>query len=305
MTARRAAAVACAGTLLIDAIGVVDRLPGEDERVESSASTIAAGGNAANSAITMARLGVDVDFIGIVGDDAMGRSAVAALEAEGVGTSAITIDDSRPTASSLVVVCRDNGTRTIVTQPAAIPVALPQGYEWLHVDKCGYTALRRTGGSASQVSLDDGNPVPDLELALVDLYVPTVATLAVRYPDLDPHAAARAAMEAGAGTVVATAGAQGSFAVSESQTVFACALPITPISSLGAGDVFHGALVAALVLGKELTEATRFANVTAALACLALDGHSGVPDRATVEAHLDELPRSPHDVLESIRGLHA
>lgn len=305
MTAPRAVPVVCVGTLLFDAIGLVETLPGEDERVESSASALAVGGNAANSAITIARLGVDVDFVGVVGDDAMGHAAVTALSAEGVGTSGIIVDPEARTASSLVVVCRANGTRTIVTQPAQPPGEIPAGYEWMHVDKVGYAALLAAGGSESRVSLDDGNPVPDLDLALVEVYVPTVATLAARWPDLDPHDAARCALGAGARTVVATAGSQGSFALSDREEAFAGPFSVRPVSSLGAGDVFHGALVAALALSKETPEAIRFANVTAALSCLALDGHTGVPDRRTVEEYLAELPPSPTDTTAAIRALHS
>ncbi len=305
MTLGRNAPVVCVGTLLLDAIAVVERLPGEDERVEALASSLAAGGNAANSAITIARLGVDVDFIGVLGDDQVGQTALAELTAEGVGTSGVQVGVGTATATSVVIVCRVTGTRTIITQPARVPDELPAGYQWMHVDKTGYAALKRAGGSPSRVSLDDGNLVSDLDLRLVDLYVPTVATLQARYPGLDPYDAARAALSAGSSQVVATAGSQGSFALSQHEIAFAPPMLITPVSSLGAGDVFHGALVAALVLGRQLNEAIRFANVTAALSCLAVDGHSGVPDRDTVEGHLAELPPALDDPSAAIRALHA
>jgi len=175
----------------------------------------------------------------------------------------------------------------------------------MHLDKTGYAALKRAGGSLSQVSLDDGNPVQGLDLRIVDVYVPTVATLQARYPGLDAYDAARAALAGGTPQVVATAGSQGSFALSQREAAFAPSLRITPVSSLGAGDVFHGALVAALVLGRQPDAAIPFANVTAALSCLAVDGHSGVPDRDTVERHLAELPLVGNDPTAAIRALHA
>jgi hypothetical protein len=54
-----------------------------------------------------------------------------------------------------------------------------------------------------------------------------------------------------------------------------------------------------------MPEAIRVATVTAALSCLALDGHSGVPDRRTVEEHLTQLPPSPTDTTAAIRALHS
>jgi sugar/nucleoside kinase (ribokinase family) len=59
-------------------------------------------------------------------------------------------------------------------------------------------------------------------------------------------------------------------------------VPCEPVSTLGAGDVFHGALLAYLVRGAELADALRAANTAASLSCRALDGRSAIPT-------LDEL----------------
>jgi sulfofructose kinase len=60
---------------------------------------------------------------------------------------------------------------------------------------------------------------------------------------------------------------------------------------LGAGDVFHGALVAAVVKGLPLDQQLAFANVTAALSCRGLDGRSRIPSLAEVEA---AMPANAH-----------
>jgi sugar/nucleoside kinase (ribokinase family) len=49
------------------------------------------------------------------------------------------------------------------------------------------------------------------------------------------------------------------------------------VSTLGAGDVFHGALLAAFARGLELADALAKANAAAALSCRALDGRSAIP----------------------------
>jgi sugar/nucleoside kinase (ribokinase family) len=54
--------------------------------------------------------------------------------------------------------------------------------------------------------------------------------------------------------------------------------------TLGAGDVFHGALIAALVGGEPLREALATANLCAALSCRALDGRTAIPTRDELEA---------------------
>jgi hypothetical protein len=42
-------------------------------------------------------------------------------------------------------------------------------------------------------------------------------------------------------------------------------------------------------LGRPMAAAIRFANVTAALSCRALDGRTGIPDRAEVDALVGAL----------------
>jgi sulfofructose kinase len=59
--------------------------------------------------------------------------------------------------------------------------------------------------------------------------------------------------------------------------------PIDVRSTLGAGDVFHGALLAGLVEERPLGEALDRASACAALACEALDGRSGIPDVARLD----------------------
>src|SRR4029079_12365839 len=64
------------------------------------------------------------------------------------------------------------------------------------------------------------------------------------------------------------------------------AWPTTVRSTLGAGDVFHGALLAGLVEERSLADAVDRACACAALACRALDGRSGIPDARQLEAFM-------------------
>ena len=67
------------------------------------------------------------------------------------------------------------------------------------------------------------------------------------------------------------------------------ALPGRVVSTLGAGDVFHGALLAAIVHGFDLPTRVAYANIAAALSCRGLDGRSAIPRHADVLAVLPSL----------------
>ena len=71
----------------------------------------------------------------------------------------------------------------------------------------------------------------------------------------------------------------------DGETIGVPAFPVEVVSTLGAGDVFHGALLACLARGLPLRDAAVRANACAALSCRALDGRSAIPD-------WDELERS-------------
>lgn len=100
-----------------------------------------------------------------------------------------------------------------------------------------------------------------------------------------------AAHRDGAHTVVATDGPNGAVA-SGPDGVFAVPghTGIEIRSTLGAGDVFHGALVAALASHQPLPGALAYANAAAALSCRGLDGRSGIPSDDEVRALAGAVP---------------
>ena len=64
-------------------------------------------------------------------------------------------------------------------------------------------------------------------------------------------------------------------------------LKISGRGTLGAGDVFHGALIAQIIQGFELSVALHRANAVAALSCRGLDGQSMIPTTAELNAFLE------------------
>jgi sugar/nucleoside kinase (ribokinase family) len=262
--------VACVGLATRDTIVTVPEHPPADGRVVADDWVVAGGGPAATAAVTLARLGVDVAFFGVVGDDEAGAFVRDGLAAEGVDVGGLAVVQGARTPQSVILVGPD-GSRSIVHRPAdaEIPAVQPDA-AWVHVDHAGY------GRARGRLSVDGGNPIPGLDLKGVALYAPTEERLREDFGD------AEAALAAGAETVVVTRGAEGSAAYTREGAVEAPGVRCEPVSTLGAGDVFHGALLAFLVRGTPLPGALRAANAAAALSCRALDGRSAIPT-------LDEL----------------
>lgn len=303
------------GSCTLDTIALVRRLPGRDQRVVADDLAVAGGGPAATAAVAYARLGLPAAFVGTVGDDGIGERIRAGLEQEGVDTSGLLVQAGSASGASVITVESEHGTRTICTRPVP-PTTVPPGSaaadllqraRWVHADHLGWPALRelrREGRPGPRLSLDAGNPLADLDLSVVDLYVPTLAGLRrdVGTDDLDDAPRLlRAALDAGAGTVVATRGGAGSVGATRGGAqVQVPGLPVEVCSTLGAGDVFHGALLAAVVRGLPLATACAYAGAVAALSCRGLDGRSAIPDHDTAMASaavIDPSDQTAHTSL--------
>lgn len=56
--------------------------------------------------------------------------------------------------------------------------------------------------------------------------------------------------------------------------------------TVGAGDVFHGAFLAALLKGYSLKECARYASGTSAIKCTRIGGRAGIPNEQVLERFL-------------------
>jgi sugar/nucleoside kinase (ribokinase family) len=121
--------ILCAGLSTVDLVQRVARLPGVDEKVQSESVEVAAGGPAANAAVTAAALGspwgVDVVLLSAVGAHPLGDLIRADLAAHGVTLIDATPDRTTPPPVSAVTVLSGTGQRTIVSRNAGAETIPP------------------------------------------------------------------------------------------------------------------------------------------------------------------------------------
>ena len=287
----------CVGVITIDTIALVDKYPSADERVIAQDISRAGGGPAAVAAVALSRLGVKSAIVGTIGDDPDGKEVLRIFEKEGVDTSGISIGSSA-TSGSVIVASKEHGYRAISTRQSMVQAPINEAAkkliaqaQWVHVDHLGITRLTELGisrGNGPLISFDAGYGVETFDPITVDLFVPTDRQMALRYPGIDLAVALESdSMKAG-NTVVATQGSAGSAGFSpETGLVTAPGFSVDVKSTLGAGDVFHGALVAQLIHGFALQEAMIRANAVAALSCTGLDGQSKIPTTTELDAYLE------------------
>lgn len=303
--------VVFAGVVTWDTVMQLPCLPAPDGRVVAEAMSTCGGGPAATAAVTAARLGLAPELIAAVGDDPVASRIRCGLRAEGVGTVGVRTAPGATSGACTVLVDRPRGARSICVLPGpelriadgSGEAAAVRAADWLHVDHAGLPAVEPllaalpSGAPRPVVCYDAGNLNPRRCPAAVDVYVPTLQALREVYGDragaADVPGLLTAALADGARTVVATDGAHGAYAADGAGVWH---VPghrgVEVLSTLGAGDVFHGALVTALVRRTPLPEALAYANAVAALSCRALDGRSGIPSDTEAQALADRLPAS-------------
>ena len=287
----------CVGVITVDTIALVDKYPSADERVVAEEISRAGGGPAAVASVALSRLGIRSAIVGTIGDDVDGKEVLRIFAQEGVDTSGISIGSSA-TAGSVIVASKEHSARAISTRQPVTQAPINEAAkkllstaEWVHVDHVGIKRLDEAGisrGKGPQISFDAGYGVEAFDPLTVDLFVPTDRQMALRYPGVDLAVALENdSMKAG-NTVVATQGSAGSAGFSpETGLVTAPGFKVDVTSTLGAGDVFHGALVAQLIQGYSLQEAMLRANAVAALSCRGLDGQSMIPTTSELNAYLE------------------
>src|SRR5205085_8802614 len=99
------------------------------------------GGSGSITACGAARLGLRTAFVGVVGDDELGRFMLEALRSRGVDVSACVVDRRAPTGVTVLLLRGNGSDRAIVTAPgtvgsltvANVPPALVEATRHLHV----------------------------------------------------------------------------------------------------------------------------------------------------------------------------
>ena len=283
----------------MDTIALVDKYPNSDERVVAQEIKRSVGGPAAVAAITLARLGVRSAIIGTIGYDNDGDEILSIFENEGVDFSGVS-RSSAATSGSVIVVSKAENSRAISTRqpisqnpPSATAKSIVQNSKWVHVDHVGITKLDQLEikrGEISKISFDAGYGVKDFDASKVDLFVPNNVQMKERYPDLTLEQAVEADATKSKNTVVSTYGSKGAIGFSFAEgLVSSKPWDGEILSTLGAGDVFHGAILAALHKGYSLGQSMNYANLVAGLSCRGLDGTSAIPTEIELNQYLGDF----------------
>jgi ribokinase len=269
------------GNCTVDLSFAVPRFPKAGETLLARERRVDLGGKGANQAIVAHRFGVETLLAAPIGQDAEGDWACARLASEGLSPAAIWRTETATDQSILYVT--PDGENSIVSSHQAAAQATPEWAEAViaaapagaHLlmqgnlslaTTCAALAAARARGLPTMV-----NPAPiqygyDRIFPLTDIAVLNEIEAVELGRLSDPIAAGRAIHNGGVATVIVTLGADGTVLIDGTGPARFPAPRVATVDTVGAGDVFCGALVACLARGVALATALRVAVEAASLA---------------------------------------
>lgn len=310
------------GSVNEDLVVRVPRLPRAGETVTGGRFARFGGGKGANAVVAAVRLGAEVLFVGAVGADEMGETAIRRLAEEGLDVSAIRRLEGESTGVALIVVGQAGENQIAVASGAnagldarAVEEALADRdlgdrpgvlLANLEVPDAAILAGARAATAAGWRFVLDPAPARPVEeelLRLGPILTPNEgeARALSGADDLDESLAVL--MDRTGAPVVLTLGSRGALVAEGSARTRIPAPEVEAADATGAGDVFDGVLAARLAAGASLLSAAA-AGVAAASLSTTVAGARGLeatPERVN-EGAAEILRRAEAEVAEGEEG---
>lgn len=295
------------GSLNIDLVSRVARLPGAGETVLAPDYVVVPGGKGANQALAARRAGAEVVMAGAVGTDAFADLALSALVAEGVDVTRVARAGG-PTGAAFIAVDAQGQNQIVVAAGAngkasaasLSGLSLGNG-DWLmlqwevpEAEILAAARFARAAGASVMLNRAPAGPVSEELIRTLDAVVVNEHEVMALGESLapgaaDPDAVARALSETYGTMAVVTLGGAGALAWHRGIRHDAPALDVTVVDTTAAGDTFCGALAAALDRSRGLESALDFACAAGSLACTTFGAQTSVPHRPLIEEKAAEL----------------
>ncbi len=293
------AVIVCFGSINLDLIFPLPRLPVPGQTIAGPDLHIEPGGKGANQAVAAARDGAQVVFAGAVGRDVLAEAALALLRETGIDLARV---QRRDGATGCASICVDPEGRNLIAVASGANLGASQGSIEDALLGPGTTVLLQNECAADQtaaliararaarcrivLNLAPAGPLPQSVLRQIDVLVVNedeADWLATRLATGSHAVSLHAALGV---DVVVTLGERGLQAEARAGRFRLDARAVTVVDTTGAGDCFTGVLASALDRGASFQSALRRANAAAALCCGRRGTQGSMPTGEETEAAL-------------------
>jgi ribokinase len=318
--------VVALGDVNVDIISHFDSYPGKGQDALAYSTEFHCGGSAANTAMALARMGLDVVLISRVGPDSLALKALNSLSEAGVAPTGLQRDPAAMTGLMYVVVTPD-GERTILGHRGANVLTDPnqmreddiRDARLFHLS--GYALLAEPQRSAAllalemacrhglTVTLDPGMSVPQAALdemrallPVIDIFLPNLPEAQALTGADSPQDCFEALMAAGVRAVALKLGEYGCLSGGEGGFVYVPGFAIEARDTTGAGDLFAAGIIAGCLGGLDRRSSAVLGNAMGAMAAARVGAGASVPQARDVLALLRD-PRQPSGRSERVEAI--
>lgn len=280
-----------------------EHLPRPGESVVGGGFMMAGGGKGANQAVAVARMGHRVIFAAALGDDMFGDAALSGYQRFGIDTSFIVRKDT-PSGVALIMVDSEGQNSISVALGANNALTIDDVLPALEQIDAGDIVLLQleipmatieavvaiASAKGAKVILNPAPAATVSENILSKLYLitpnqteaQTLTGIEVK-DEVTANLAAQVLCSRGVDRVVITMGSLGAYLYEDGKGVIIPAKRVAAVDTTAAGDVYNGALCAALAEGMTLVEALNFATKASAISVTRVGAQPSVPTREEVD----------------------
>jgi sugar/nucleoside kinase (ribokinase family) len=285
------------GLATLDVLIRLRDMPTWEHGTQVSSFRFDGGGLVGTAMVAAARLGARVGFIGTAGSDEAAELKLRSFVECGVDLSHLVHREGAEDQVVLVFVHAETGERTFagVWHGARQPIRVDEldreyitAANYLHIDgllhhEATLQAVRWVKDAGKTVVMDGSKtnrPVHDAHRQLIP-YVDVLITGEGYARGLtgidDIWEAGQAVLELGPRIFVETVGERGSYTITQDEQFHTPAFQVDVVDTTGAGDVFHGAYIVAMMHGWGPRACAVFSTAVSALKCTILGGRAGIP----------------------------
>jgi sugar/nucleoside kinase (ribokinase family) len=295
---------------MFDVIGVgansvdyVYRLPrfpqpdGPAAKLRISYHTVSCGGQTATTLCTCAAMGLTTRYVGATGSDDKGQLIRDALVDRGVDI-AQSVESDGGNAFAVILLDQRQGERVVLwDRPAGLDLAPGDIHpdvicdtRLLHVDDVDIDTAIRAASLARAAGIPVTSDIERVDERVEELVAAVTVPIFAEHVlesltgEQDVERALRSLRKRHAGLLCVTLGGRGAMLLDGDRLHQQPAFPVPVVDTTGAGDVFRGAFIAAMLRGGIPPEILRFANAAAAISCTRVGAIGGIPTRAETQA---------------------
>lgn len=304
-----AAKILMIGSIMMDLILQMPRIPHPSESLLGTTYSNAGGGKGSNSAVAAARAGGNVSVCGTLGQDANGEALLGMLKSAGINVSHLMLKEGANTGMA-VIMLEENGMNRLAIYTGANNDTTPESVEAAFADDT-YDALMMQleipfesnlraftlAKEHGMITCLDAGPAQDYPIEKfqgITILSPneteTEALVGILPKDEESCIAASKILHERSGCkyVVLKMGEKGSFIYGEGICEMVPTFKVDAVDPTAAGDCFTGVLVKQYAETGDIVSSARYASAAAAISVQHLGAQPSLPEKEAIDAFLAE-----------------